>query len=483
MPVTTDNEGNMIVQRGELPAMTIRPGTVNQETWDMLASQAQPAQAPAVPVPSGPGGITPDVSAPPPNLPAPNPTTAGSPMLYAGQKVPNAPVVTPPPAAPANPYAGLMGTSPRLMAMEDKAFSDAKTVNADQAELEGLKAIEETNAQKKIYNQIASDEKNNQIKREALASALDAAELKRQAAVDSQMNMKVDPGRLMSTKSTSERVGLVLASILGGIGAGLTHGPNMALEVINRAVDQDIDAQKSAIMNGRENVNMHNNTVAQLRSKGLDFDQSVLAAKQIKIEQLKRQMDTLASEYKTPEGELRAKAFNAAMDEKLAELKLQQDNTAKARAVQILDKMPAPGGKALNDGTAKGLGEANGAVKTMNDLLGQFNQKADHVGAWLASYLPTTDASKYRQRAAVAAQTIGTYLEGGKLSDANVPMYLDMLPQPGESKATAQNKRDAIVQAIAARQQAEKEALAGAGYNVRGIKDANPQINFTPTGR
>lgn len=61
------------------------------------------------------------------------------------------------------------------------------------------------------------------------------------------LNNKQDPNRLWNSKSTGEKIGASIAIILGGIGAGL-QGPNaknMALEVINSAIDKDIDAQKS----------------------------------------------------------------------------------------------------------------------------------------------------------------------------------------------------------------------------------------------
>lgn len=367
--------------------------------------------------------------------------------------------------------------------MEDKAFADAKKANAEIEALGGAKSVEEAQMQRRALAQEAKAQEIAQTQRDELVRQKNEQDRKYTDAVSAYANQKIDPNRLMRSKSDSQKALLIVSAIFGGLAAGHNGGPNEALAAIDHEIDRDIDAQKTDIQNAKEGANLHGNLVANLRSKIGDFDQAVIAAKAVRIEQMKRQMDILASDYKSPEGDARAQAFNAAMNEKLAQLKIQQDNAAKARAVSILDKMPALGGKALNDGTAKGLGEANGAVKTMNDLLGQFNQKASHVGAWLASYLPMTDASKYDQRAKVAAQTIGTYLEGGKLSDANVPMYQNMLPKPGDSKETAQNKRDAIVSAISARQQAEKEALAGAGYNVRGIKDANPQINFTPTGR
>ncbi len=58
---------------------------------------------------------------------------------------------------------------------------------------------------------------------------------------------KIDPRRFFHNQNTGQRVGTAIAMILGGIGAGLTHGPNLAMQMIDKAVDQDIEAQKADI--------------------------------------------------------------------------------------------------------------------------------------------------------------------------------------------------------------------------------------------
>lgn len=482
--VIKDLDGNFIVKKADLPAMTVRQGTVSPDTWAMLASKAAPT--PAVPD----IGVIPTTPTLPPSvkLPEQMPIKYGVPTSDAGGSAGGGMALQAPPqpqASPMNPMAGFgLGTSPKLAAMQERAFGDAKKANAELADIEMMRSTEEAAAKRRADNAIQRQEAAAQTQRDYLSNQLELSERTRNQAIEQARTMKVDSGRLMRGKGAGEKVGLFLASILGGIGGGITGRENAAFAAIDRAVEHDIDDQKSEVMNARENVNMHNNVVAQMRAKGLDFDQSVLAAKQIKLEQLKRHMDTLASEYKGPETMARAASFNANMDEKLAELKIQQDNVAKARALAMMEKLAAhPGtGKQLNESVARNLGEANGAVTNAQELLKKFNGKAEGVGGWLMSFLPMTDASRYGDRAQVAAQVVGTYLEGGKLSDANVPMYRAMLPTPGDSKETARNKVDAIVKAVATRQAAEKSALQNSGYNVSGIKDAAPKINFTPGG-
>jgi hypothetical protein len=59
------------------------------------------------------------------------------------------------------------------------------------------------------------------------------------------LNAQIDPNRVWAQADMGQRVGAGIALILGGIGAGLGGGPNMALQQINRIIDMDVDAQKS----------------------------------------------------------------------------------------------------------------------------------------------------------------------------------------------------------------------------------------------
>lgn len=479
--VIKDLDGNLIVKKGDLPPMTIRQGTVAPDTWAALSAKAAPMPSPSD------VGVVPEVPGMPPGVPLPaqTPINTGSPTLSAPQNsaLQTAPVAVPSPQAKPFDPLSLVGTSPKIAAMQERAIADQKQANNEIAGLQEQRALEEAQAQRKANAAIDKVVADSQAQRDYLMNRYELEERARADAVEQHAKMKVDPNRLLSQRSTSDEVKWGLAAFFGGIGAALTGGPNMAVEALNRAIDQDIDAQKNAIANAKDTVNMRTNTVAQMRQKIADFDQAVMAAKQVQLERAKRAVEQLATEYGGPEAKARAMALNAGLDTKLAELKEQQDAHAKARMVSLLDKMPPPGGKAPNEGTAKELGEANSATKSAQDLLNRFNGNADGVGGWLMSFLPLTDASKYEDRARAATQVIGSYLEGGKLSDANVPQYRAMLPKPGESPATARNKIDAIVQLVAARQSAQKAALAGSGYNVTGIKDAAPKINFKPTGR
>lgn len=77
-----------------------------------------------------------------------------------------------------------------------------------------------------------------------LVKAHDEVEAENAPLRKSILETKVDPNRLWHNASTGNKVMASIGLILGGIGAGLTKGPNAALDVMQKNIDRDIQAQK-----------------------------------------------------------------------------------------------------------------------------------------------------------------------------------------------------------------------------------------------
>lgn len=56
---------------------------------------------------------------------------------------------------------------------------------------------------------------------------------------------KIDPNRVWNNASTGGKIAASLGLIFGGIGAGMTHQPNLAAEFLEKTIANDIDAQKA----------------------------------------------------------------------------------------------------------------------------------------------------------------------------------------------------------------------------------------------
>jgi hypothetical protein len=59
-------------------------------------------------------------------------------------------------------------------------------------------------------------------------------------------NKAIDPKRYWNDKSALGKIGTIFGLLIGGIGSGLTKQPNAALEMMNKEIDRDIEAQKQS---------------------------------------------------------------------------------------------------------------------------------------------------------------------------------------------------------------------------------------------
>lgn len=70
-------------------------------------------------------------------------------------------------------------------------------------------------------------------------------------------NGHVNPKQYLENMSTGKHIATGLGLILGGMGAGLTHGPNLAFQYLQNQIDRDIDSQKTEL-GKKENLLSHN---------------------------------------------------------------------------------------------------------------------------------------------------------------------------------------------------------------------------------
>lgn len=54
----------------------------------------------------------------------------------------------------------------------------------------------------------------------------------------------INPDRYWHNKSTGAKIQAGIGMILGGLGSGMTGGPNLAVEAINKAIERDMDSQR-----------------------------------------------------------------------------------------------------------------------------------------------------------------------------------------------------------------------------------------------
>lgn len=134
-------------------------------------------------------------------------------------------------------------TVPKLKEGEVPADLDA----ALKAKVAAAEALGKVEAEQKAAE--ATVQNDYAQRRETLAqeseTRLKDLQSKADTLRDQVLKSEIDPQRLMGSMQTGQKVSAVIGMLLGGIGAGLTRGPNYAVETLNKAIDQDIEAQRS----------------------------------------------------------------------------------------------------------------------------------------------------------------------------------------------------------------------------------------------
>lgn len=132
-------------------------------------------------------------------------------------------------------------------------------------------------------------------------------------------------------------------------------------------------------------------------------------------------------------------------------------------------------GKMLSAEAVAKLGNARSAMKSIKDLRDSVNNTNDFVPVIgnlnPARYFPGTDTNtrmkNYDAQVTPTMQNIGTYLEGGKLSDGDFKSkYLPMAPVIADSDDARKGKIDNLERLMKNRYNEELAALRASGYDV-----------------
>jgi hypothetical protein len=161
-----------------------------------------------------------------------------------------APLGTPPPAtAPAQaadpaaapaPQSGLFSPTMNAIPPFDPAgiYAEGQKAIGLQQQAEQTGARERLKADEDYARTIAERQFN-------YAQGLQEKQQEIDAAVKDYGDGHINPNHFVESKSTVGMVSTAIGLILGGIGAGMTHGENQALKFLNAQIDRDIESQKA----------------------------------------------------------------------------------------------------------------------------------------------------------------------------------------------------------------------------------------------
>jgi hypothetical protein len=130
-----------------------------------------------------------------------------------------------------------------------------RQVGAERSALAGLAQAESEKAaavSDKMLDQARMLTERQNSDAEALAEINTQADKLRQDIMDH----KIDPQRLWNERSGAQQAGSLIGILLSGVGSGLTGQPNLALQVMDKMIERDINAQ-TANLGKKENALSH----------------------------------------------------------------------------------------------------------------------------------------------------------------------------------------------------------------------------------
>lgn len=127
-------------------------------------------------------------------------------------------------------------------------------------------------------------------------------------------NGHIDPKRYLNSMTTGGKIATGIGLILGGMGAGLTRGPNTAFQYLQSQIDRDIDAQRTDL-GKKQNLLAHNIQLMGNARAGMDLTRLQ------HLDILNSQIRAEAGKAGTPMAQAQALAIEGEIGAKKAEIK------------------------------------------------------------------------------------------------------------------------------------------------------------------
>jgi hypothetical protein len=256
----------------------------------------------------------------------------------------------------------------------------------------------------------------------------------------------IDPNHYMGSMSTGKHISTAIGLILGGMGAGLTGGPNLAATMLQSNIDRDIDAQKANI---GKNVTLYSANLARMQNAR----EALSATRAQMMDMASLKLKQSAAQSQDPMAKARALQAAGQIDQQTAGIRgqqamrmtmlggVQQGTVPPDQAVQFLipaDQRPQ---------ATKELAEAQEAVKARSNAMGAFDQvaKLATVGGLLSSPFDNP-----RQIHALVGPITASLSKAtaGRFTEQDAGMLQSLWPVRGEGLDVQQTKRAAMLRLI-----------------------------------
>lgn len=310
------------------------------------------------------------------------------------------------------------------------------------------------------------------------------------ASMAAHNNGEIKPNNIFENKSTGQKIGLAIGLILGGMGSGLTGGPNPAMQFLENQIQRDVDAQKN-------NVNSIRN--AYLKMTG-DENLSYQMAMNLQKGIYASKMESAASASRDPAAAAALLAGSAKLKGELAQSMMTMANTSalsgqgpnrsmasgqeKYINPEYLPKdqqervvsLPT-GGQRFATGKADEAKAVRETFTGLSELTSKLNRVEGLLNKHASDLLPTFPGSPDNKEGNAAREDLITSIN--KLQDLKrftkeeADRFEEMIPHPGTWNTEAGRKQlDYLRQTIAEKYRAEYLNHLE-GFNKNNLPDFN----------
>lgn len=207
---------------------------------------------------------------------------------------------------------------------EDLARREAE-LGKGRVNIEEAKREEDRLTQRVLSDREKYFEDKESIARDKAQKELAALNEQRAAKLREIEKSEIDPQKFWGGMSAGRKAGAIASIFLGGVAQGLGGGPNEALQTLDKAIDRDIDAQKSNLQKKQWEAS-ELGQLYETRRKQLGDDMAARnEVKAAALAQIKRQAQQLAMMTNVPAVQQRYAEFELEADKKIAALHAAED--------------------------------------------------------------------------------------------------------------------------------------------------------------
>lgn len=349
------------------------------------------------------------------------------------------------------------------MGQEQKGLSDSFKVGQKQAD-EAAGFIH----QARLQNE-AMEAQRQQVEDARQAEANTQYQKVQKAADEAAQAGKIDPNHFWESRSTGQKIMAAIGIALGGIGGGLSgHGGNVAMDVINKAIDRDIDAQKFNASHKQSTFQNQMGIYGMMRQRFGDERQAEAATRMAYLQNVEMQLKDTAAKYQSPEmqakfnmlaGQLQqrqgalAQQIHASAYQQAAMRQLAGGGAGSGAALAVLPKDVQERVVPINGGASHGLAYSepaatearavSSAADNVHQIIREMRDLKDQGGKRLLPYGTLAGKAQALQSRLIPAINEMAGLK--RLSEEDIKNISKQIPDPGSWMS---DKTDALLSGL-----------------------------------